>query len=223
MPVQSASHGLFSNHNDVEYCPRCDGRTQRDIVTQLYYDQTNQEYFQLVSCHQCEKIFLFIYQVQGNLNPTGMTTIARTGNKPRLSLKKIIPSVDFKKANSYAPKNVQKFYEEAMACLIANAPNGAVAMLRRTLQEICIDLGADPDKDLYEQINKKINPIVLPEAAETRFWGNLGTHPDKKQIISDVSIKDAKTTVEFLDRIIYQHYEYPSKIGDSKDKREGKN
>lgn len=213
---------MFTNHVGIEYCPNCDGRTQRDVETQLFYDQTNQEYFQLVSCHQCKKVFFFIYEVQGNLTPDEVHLNFQAGTKSTLNLKKIFPSVDFKKANSHATRGIKNFYEEAMRCLVANAPNGAAAMLRRTLQEICVELGADTSKTLNDQINEKINPIVLPEATETRFWGNLGAHPDKKQIIPDVSLEDAKMAVEFLDRIIYQHYEYPAKIGSSKNKREGK-
>ena len=44
------------------------------------------------------------------------------------------------------------FYLEGIQCLNFKAPNGAVALFRRALSQVCIDLGADSKQTLNKQI-----------------------------------------------------------------------
>ena len=63
-------------------------------------------------------------------------------------------------------------------------------MFRRSLQQICIQKGANKEARLEDQI--KVLPMeIRPSATQLRKWGNLGAHEDKNGVIESVKIKDA--------------------------------
>lgn len=84
-------------------------------------------------------------------------------------------------------------FSEASRCLSAQAPNGAVAMLRTALTWIVEDKGSPAAKDKAD-LKDKIKTMVsegglttgLGEWADhVRLYGNAGVHPDK---FGDVSL-----------------------------------
>ena len=107
---------------------------------------------------------------------------------------------------------------EGTRCLDANAPNGAVAMFRRALQQICVRLGAVPTDNLIDQI--KILPSdVKPTATEIREWGNLGVHEDNSGKILDVKKPEAEAVKQFIERVFLVIFQHPAQLKKLQQKR----
>jgi len=106
--------------------------------------------------------------------------------------------------------------KKEVICLNSNAPNGAVAVFRRTLQKICIDKGAIQGEKLANQITV-LGTDLQNESFELKQWGNLAAHPDA--IIQDVTIDDATEMKGFLERVVYVMYELPAKLDRSRTNR----
>ena len=151
----------------------------------------------LGTCYICKKVFLFLYSE----SPKGSSSdVADAGTK--VILEYVYP-ITIPEISNNVPSEIAKTYEEGIICLNSNAPNGAVAVFRRTLQKICIDKNATQGDKLADQLSV-IPTDLQKEAFELKQWGNIAAHPDK--IISDVLIEDAKEMKGFLERVIYLVY-----------------
>lgn len=214
--MSATSH--WEGYKKIGYCYNCKGDTQRDYVSPYRIDEITQEYFIIAKCHTCGKLFLYIYKEdipEGETFPTSRVA----GGIEKVTLVSVYPLIQ-KDIHESIPSEIRKSYIEGITCFNAGCPNAAVAMNRKSLQQICIQQGADKDKDLWEQIDQVIKDDLREEALEIRKWGNLGVHPD--EIIKDVSLDDAKSIQEFVEHVCFQIYEYPSRLAKSKEKRETK-
>ena len=207
----------WSNYLENDYCYNCKSKTQRDYLQKWEYDEITKEYFILAKCHICEKLFLYIYvedRPKGVKFPSSMVS----GITP-VKLVTVFPKISESQIN-FIPKKIVESYLEGLRCMDNNAPNGAVSMFRKTLQQICVNEGAKKGDDLVNQI-KVLPQEIRPTATELRKWGNLGAHEDKNGIIESVKMPDAHLAKEFLERVFYSVYEYPEKIKQSQKKRAG--
>lgn len=81
-------------------------------------------------------------------------------------------------------------------------------MARRAVQSACLDLGADPTKTLFKQIEGlhgegELSNRLKALADQVRFFGNDGAHPSSDGL-ENVSKDDAELAVQFLEHLI-QH------------------
>jgi len=207
----------WSNYLENDYCYNCKSKTQRDYLQKWEYDEITKEYFILANCHICAKLFLYIYvedRPKGVKFPSSMVS----GITP-VKLVTVFPKFSESKTNN-VPIKIVASYSEGLRCMDNNAPNGATAMFRRALQQVCVDKGAKKGNRLEDQIKVLPNEI-RPSATELRKWGNLASHEDSTGIIESVKMPDAELAKEFIERVFYAVYEYPAKISKSQKKRSG--
>jgi len=209
---------LLENYIKIDYCYNCKGETQRDYLLQVTYDPITKEYLSLAECHVCKKIFLYVYEE--DKSEGGYRQLARVSDGiTKVRLVTIFPKYSISKTD-YVPRKIADSYNEALRCMENNAPNGAVSMFRRALQQICILKKSNPKDRLEEQV-KVLPSEIRPDATELRKWGNLGAHEDDKGIIDSVTIEDAKLAKDFLERVFFIVFEYPEKIKHSQNRRQG--
>jgi len=119
--------------------------------------------------------------------------------------------------NPAIPTTVSSAYEEAVRCLNAHAPNGAVAMFRTALTWIVEDQGsanAKAKSDLKEKIKAMVADGGLPSvlgnwADHVRLYGNAGAHPDK---FGDVDMPEAEDVSRLTHSLIDAIYILPANI-----------
>jgi len=107
------------------------------------------------------------------------------------------------------PEDIADDFKEANKCFAVQAKKATVTMCRRVLQNTCISKGADPKKDLFNQIDELeskriINPSMKDVAHTIRMIGNWGAHPQEdplKDVTTDDASEIVKFTSEFLDEV----------------------
>ena len=197
------------------WCPNCKAKTRISYNTILR--NIDKTYFSIVNCNDCNRLSFLHY---GYTRREGSGFIIRFSDSATpVDLLYTYPT-NFPSNLVNIPSNMVDFYLEGIHCLNSNAPNGAVALFRRVLSQVCIDLGADPKQMLNKQI--EILPDGLkPAAHEIRSWGNLGVHEDKSGIINAVPINVAESIKEFLEQVFVVIYDHPSKIKKLQKERKG--
>ena len=209
----------FSDYLKNDYCHNCKSKTQRDYLEKPLHDPITEEYFIFAECNVCKKKFLYIYEddePKGEIFPKARVS----GGITKVKLVRVFPKYSTSKTD-YVPKKISETYDEALRCMDNYAPNGAVAMFRRALQQICIKKEANKGERLEDQVNV-LPEDIRPSATELRQWGNLGAHEDNKGIIDSVKMSDANLAKEFLERVFYAVYEYPEKLKLSQKSRNSK-
>jgi hypothetical protein len=115
------------------------------------------------------------------------------------------------------PSNVADSYREAMRCLGAQAPNGAVAMFRTALTWIVENKGslnAQAKSDLKDKIKATVadggfTSALGDWADHVRLYGNAGAHPDK---FGDVTLEEAEDVGRLTYSLIEALYILPENI-----------
>ena len=194
------------------FCINCQFKNRIDHLG--IYGNTDGKFFAIVKCYDCDKLSFLEYGNASHGSSSGYTL--SDGSVP-VKLLRVYPSAVESNSKDVPPK-ITKSYLEGIVCLESNAPNGAVALFRRALQQICIDLGASEDDRLEDQV-KKLPDVIRPNATEIRKYGNFGVHEDKRGIIIDVTIPQAKSIKLFLERIFLEIYQHPAQLKRLKDER----
>ena len=130
------------------------------------------------------------------------------------------------------PDAIDLYYQEALDCLSANAPNGAVTLFRKTIHAIAIhyDIAeVDESMGIYEMINElheegQINEKLRKSLLAVKDLGNDGAHindnePDMDQAIAIKELIDAvlSATVIADQRMEYAREHHPNEFTDSDD------
>jgi len=115
--------------------------------------------------------------------------------------------------SSEIPEPIVKTFKEALSCHGQKCFVAAAIMVRRTLEEICSDRGAQ-GKDLKARISDLRSKIVLPEdlfAAmdELRLLGNDAAHIEAKSF-EDIGQEELETAILFTKEILKSVYQYKS-------------
>ena len=205
--VSSLDERSFDGLECSLYCAKCKVRTR---IEYLYItNNNNRTYFAIAQCIDCEGLTFFQYQQKLHAGINLVTTqIANAVTEVELIYS--FPFTSEVKIDD-VPEKFAKTYLEGVRCLDANSPNGSVAMFRRTLQQICVERGADPSKKLVNQI--EVLPIeVKPTADEIREWGNLGAHEDNSGKVIDVNRTQAESIKRFLEQIFLVLYQHPAEL-----------
>jgi hypothetical protein len=115
------------------------------------------------------------------------------------------------------PANVAASYAEGIRCLSANAPHGAVALLRTSLAYIVQDKGSEAakaKKSLNDAVKQMVADGALPTAltdwvTHIRELGNAGAHPD---VFGEVSVDEARDLQRLVEQLIQVLYVVPASI-----------
>ena len=164
-------------------------------------------------CHNCDRaIFLTHikarYKSDAQKNPDPFSILPATQ-----------PTVD-----SRVPAGIANDFIEAARDYNIASHKSAAVMARRTIQTMCLNLGATKGKKLHEQITElkvsgKLHPDLADIATEIRFLGNDGAHPDDDGL-DEISPEDAKEILEFTAELLDDLYVRPQKVAAMKKKRE---
>lgn len=122
--------------------------------------------------------------------------------------------IDFDKEN--IPENVLSSFEEAIACHSSSCFIASAIMVRRTLEEVCVDKEAK-GKNLKERIKALESKIVVPKELleamdELRLLGNDAAHIEA-QTFGKVSEEELEIAIEFTKELLKALYQYASLLG----------
>ena len=115
---------------------------------------------------------------------------------------------------------IREFYEEALRCVEAEAPNGALVMCRRALEEPLNDLGGSKGQlpKRLERLVKKhiITPDLKDWADHARIGGKLAAHGAGGEEWGDESlvkgaISEAKDVLLFMEAFFEYVYVIPAR------------
>ena len=183
----------------LDKCPHCNA--SHVITTREYENRLTPvgpyELWTIERCQnpKCQKIILT--KLDGNGNILGLYPAGNYELDPNLNIS----------------QEIRDDYSEAGLCLSAGCPKASVVMSRRVLQRILKEQGCS-EHNLTDQIDKAIKSDILRKpmhkiATEIRQYGNLGAHPDDKQL-ADIDKEKAKQILDFARLIIEEFYEIPA-------------
>ena len=117
--------------------------------------------------------------------------------------------IDFDTTN--IPRSVTSAFEEAISCHANECFIAAAIMVRKTLEELCRDRGAQ-GKDLKERIRDLGTKIVLPKELldgldDLRLLGNLAAHIESREY-DQVGNEEVEIGIEFTKEVLKATYQY---------------
>jgi hypothetical protein len=109
------------------------------------------------------------------------------------------------------PTEILKTFDEAISCHAGGSYVAAAIMIRRTLEEICEERGAN-GKDLKDRIKDLKTKVVLPQELfdamdELRLLGNDAAHIEAKTY-NQISRPELDVAVEFTIELLKALYQY---------------
>lgn len=120
-------------------------------------------------------------------------------------------TIPFDKEN--IPKRVLNAFEEAVITHSNNCFIASAIMIRKTLEEICVDRGA-AGKSLYARLQDLGAKIVVPKELmegmqELRLLGNDAAHIESNTF-AEVGKNEVEISIEFTKEILKAVYQYES-------------
>jgi hypothetical protein len=120
-------------------------------------------------------------------------------------------TIPFDKEN--IPEKVLNAFEEAIKCHSNSCFIASAIMIRKTLEEICIDRGAT-GKNLFKKLEDLGSKILIPQELiigmnELRLLGNDAAHIEA-QTFSEIGKEEIEVSLEFAKEILKAVYQYDS-------------
>lgn len=117
--------------------------------------------------------------------------------------------IDFKKEN--IPPRIISAFEEAISCHANECFVAAAMMIRRTLEEICLDKSATGDT-LKKRIEALKDKIIIPKELlegmdDLRLLGNDAAHIESKSF-EQIGKDEIEISIEFTKEILKAVYQY---------------
>jgi len=117
--------------------------------------------------------------------------------------------IDFDTTN--IPRSVTSAFEEAISCHANECFIAAAIMVRKTLEELCRDCGAQ-GKDLKERLRDLGTKIVLPKELldgldDLRLLGNDAAHIESREY-DQVGNEEVEIGIEFTKEVLRATYQY---------------
>jgi hypothetical protein len=193
-------------------CPHCHAVSVFDCVFSMRGFFDNRFYpVSVWACHHCDRA-VFITHQTGDYHTTANN----------FGLVSIYPSATIS-VNSLVPAGIASDFLEASNDYNIGSFRSSAVMARRTIQKMCLNLGAKKGDKLYKQIEDlktsgKLHPDLADMATEIRFLGNDGAHPEDDGL-DDVSKEDAKEVLDFTAELLDDLYVRPQKVAAMKSKR----
>jgi hypothetical protein len=124
------------------------------------------------------------------------------------------------------PAKVLNSFEEAVKCHSTQCFIAAAIMIRKTLEEICLDRGAT-GKTLYNRLEGLKGKVVIPQELfdgmqELRLLGNDAAHVES-ETFNDIGKEEIEISIDFTKEIlksVYQYVDLLSKLKSLKKKTE---
>jgi hypothetical protein len=109
------------------------------------------------------------------------------------------------------PTRVLNSFEEAIKCHSQQCYIASAIMIRKTLEEICLDRGAT-GKTLYNRLEGLKSKVVIPQELfegmqELRLLGNDAAHIES-QTFNDVGKTEIEISIDFTKEILKSVYQY---------------
>ncbi|WP_224830310.1 DUF4145 domain-containing protein [Saliphagus infecundisoli] len=164
-----------------------------------------------VGCDGCKSIITLVYPTKENQDPYLIPP----------------PKVD---GVEDLPDPINKYYEEALDCISADAPNGATTLFRKTIHAVAIhyDIAEiDDSMSIYKMIENldkegQINNKLRESLLAVKDIGNDGAHinenePDIEQALAIKELIDAvlHSTVVTDQRINFAREKHPNEFAKS--------
>lgn len=123
-------------------------------------------------------------------------------------------TIDFD--SSDVPERVVASFEEAITCHAHRCYVAAAIMVRKTLEEICVDRGADGG-NLRQKIEALGTTVVLPQTLLTglddlRLLGNDAAHLESR-VYEQVGQEELEVAIDVAKEILKATYQYESLMG----------
>lgn len=107
---------------------------------------------------------------------------------------------------SGVPDSVDQYYDEAIDCIGANAPNAAAAMFRKVIEAVCEEYGVTEiklDDDIYDMIQKMADEGHITEEHRQGLLalkdaGNDGVHLND----NDPDLEDAQKLQNLVESVL---------------------
>ena len=118
-------------------------------------------------------------------------------------------TIDFD--SSDLPKPVVNAFEEAIICHANNCYVASAIMVRKTLEELCLDRKAKGD-NLKKRITALSNTVVLPQELldginDLRLLGNDAAHIES-QTFNQIGKEEIEVGIEFAKEVLKAVYQY---------------
>lgn len=114
------------------------------------------------------------------------------------------------------PDHIKPDFSEALRCRSVNAYNATVEMCRRAIEASCIHLGANPKKNIKDQIDEIASKGLITEplkqmAHKIRLGGNRGAHPpEEPESGKPIGDKEADAVIKFTTEYFHHVYVMPA-------------
>jgi hypothetical protein len=116
------------------------------------------------------------------------------------------------------PEGINKYYQEGIRCLGANAPNGAATVFRKVIHAVCLYYNVsdvDSNDSFYGMIQTLADNDVITESLRQTLLGvkdagNDGAHINE----NDPSIEQAKNMKEMIDAVLTATVVADEKVSD---------
>ena len=132
---------------------------------------------------------------------------------PGANLAKMYPNIKITFDSEKIPGKIKSAFDEALTCHSNNCFVASAIMIRKTLEEICLDKGAKGD-NLYKRIESLKNTIVLPTELltamqELRLLGNDAAHLEA-QTFEQIGKDELEISLDLTKEILKAVYQYES-------------
>ncbi|MEJ1369390.1 MAG: DUF4145 domain-containing protein [Candidatus Sedimenticola sp. (ex Thyasira tokunagai)] len=178
-----------AKQNLLEWCEKMDSGLAYLEKNDGKYVYNNVHNLNLSKCYNCNKVAVWVH---GNL----IFPNQKLG---------VLPNPDL-------PDHIIRDYEEARG-IIGESPRGAAALLRLSVQKLCLYLGEkgkNIDDDIASLVAKGLNPLVQKSLDIVRVVGNEAVHPGTIDLNDD---RDTATQLLVLiNSIADQMISHPKKV-----------
>jgi hypothetical protein len=208
--------------NFIDICPHCGTKAHLELVHNEHHiaKKGNQYNYVTFRCVPCRQLSVQVYRsIQNPYSSEQNLTLDEWVAK--------FPSSDTtpsEKFNEHVPAEVLSDYAEGLICLSTGADRASVSMFRRAMQNAMINLGADQELDLINQIKSvpTLTKDIKDWAHNVRIFGNWGAHP-QDDMLKDVTPELAQEVKELLEEFMNYVYVMPGKVAATRAKYIQKN
>lgn len=178
--------------------------------------------FQLGSFEVATRVLQYFKPTENNMLKGGMPVYACIRVCPNSTCRGIVFTVDYGDERSVLPPELLDFdadglppnllltLKEAISCHAAGAYRASAMMVRRLLEEICEESGAE-GKDLHARLNSLKAKIILPQElfeamGELKALGNDAAHIIAKSYMT-IGKDECEDSIELAKEILKARYQ----------------